>query len=450
MTMPACAAAPGQNLPLVWGLPFVGVLLSLSLLPVFAEKIWHAHYGKISFAWTLTMLIPYFILQGDQATYAMLTHTLLDEYLPFVIILFALFTITGGIRIKGRWSGCPESNTGLLVTGAALASFIGTTGASMLFIHPLIKANKWRQHKTHTMVFFIFLVSNIGGALTPLGDPPLFLGFLMGVPFFWPLLHMWDSFLLVAIPVIAIYYFMDRHFYAKEDLSLHVQQDQPFSISGKFNIILLAGVMGLVLLSGSWRSGVDVELYKSKLTLEELIRDVGLILLAIISLVVSKKEDRKANEFQWEPIVEILKIFLAIFITVTPVIAMLNAGETGPFNWLLQHTHTENGINNVFFFWVTGLLSSFLDNAPTYLVFFHVAGGDPAILTTTMEKTLMSISEGAVFMGAMTYIGNAPNFMVRSIAEKRGIKMPSFFGYMAWSFGILAPLFLLLTYVYVM
>lgn len=318
----------------------------------------------------------------------------------------------------------------------------------MLLINPLLRANRWRDHKKHTVIFFIFLVSNIGGLLTPLGDPPLFLGFLQGVPFFWTTQHLYYEFVSFSVILLTLYYFIDRHYYAKQAPDhQEPQRRQKFRIHGKRNLPLLAGVISLVLLSSHLKGSVAFTLFGVEKSLGALIRDVGLVLLSLISIRISTAEDRKGNEFSWEPILEIAKIFFAIFIAVWPVITILHAGENGGLAFLVKLAHLEGGHpNNVAYFWLTGLLSGFLDNAPTYLVFFHMAGGDAAHLTTALTDTLIAISVSSVFMGAMTYIGNAPNFMVRSIAEKRGIKMPSFFGYMVWSFGILGPLLLALSF----
>lgn len=445
-------AAPGLDtvsFSPYWGIPFIGVLLSLALFPILLEGFWHKHYGKVAAFWAMCFLMPYFLQFGGSQTLTMVSHTLLLEYFPFITLLFALFTITGGIRITGRWEGSPGSNTVILGIGTVLASIIGTTGASMLLIHPLIRAIRWRKQRKHIIIFFIFLVSNIGGALTPLGDPPLFLGFLQGVPFFWPAVHLFIPFVLVSVPLLLIFYFVDRWLYPKENPEKHPKTAGKFQIKGKLNIVWLMGVMGFVLLSGAWHSEGGIEIFSTQITYPSLVREIGLITLAILSLIFSKSEDRQANEFHWEPIVEILKIFLAIFITVVPVITMLNAGINGPFADLIAQTTSGGVPHNPTYFWSTGLLSSFLDNAPTYLVFYFMAGGNALVLSTTLSDTLMSISMGAVFMGALTYIGNAPNFMVRSIAAHKGIKMPSFFGYMVWSCGILLPLFILLTLVYI-
>jgi len=450
MLMPSSAFAAGdvidgKTLSLWWGLPFVGILLSLAIMPLFAPDFWHKHFGKIAAGWIAAFLLPCFFKYGEEATLHVISHVLFLEYLPFIILLFALFTITGGIRIQAGWHGKPHSNVMILAFGAMVASWIGTTGASMLLIHPLIKANRWRQHKTHVIIFFIFLVSNIGGALTPLGDPPLFLGFLNGVSFFWTTQHLFGPFLFVGGSTLALFYLVDTWFYKRDKGNHPHGPREPMRISGELNFVLLLGVLGSVLMSGMWHPDIYFNVHGVQIELQNPVRDFLLIGFAILSLKYSKRVDREANHFNWEPMKEIVKIFIAIFVTVAPVISMLHAGLEGPFNGLIAMATCDGEPTNSIYFWLTGVLSSFLDNAPTYLVFFHMASGDAAILMGKCYKTLVAISAGSVFMGAMTYIGNAPNFMVRSIAEQRGIKMPSFFGYMAWSVSILCPIFILLT-----
>jgi Na+/H+ antiporter NhaD/arsenite permease-like protein len=378
---------------------------------------------------------------------------MLQEYLPFIILLFALFTVAGGVRITGALRGTPGVNTALLALGTVLASIMGTTGAAMLMIRPMIRANDWRQRKVHVFVFFIFLVANIGGSLTPLGDPPLFLGFLKGVDFFWPTDHMLPPMLLVAVPLLAIFYALDRWLHSREPVPespAEIAEDEGrFGIQGRWNLLLLIAVLGAVLLSGFWKSGIELTVYHVSRQLEGVIRDLLLIGIAFLSLRLTPAESRRANAFTWFPIVEVAKLFAGIFITIVPVIAMLRAGESGALGGVVGAVTAADGTPlDAAYFWITGGLSSFLDNAPTYLVFFNTAGGDPSYLMGEGSDTLLAISAGAVFMGANTYIGNAPNFMVRSICEERGIRMPSFFGYMLWSSAFLLPLFALTTLVF--
>ena len=440
----------GADLGLLWALPFAGILLSIAIGPLAAPKFWHHHFGKVSAFWSLCVVVPFLVVFGFGLTLYELIHLFMREYLPFIILLFSLFTVAGGVRITGALRGTPGVNTFMLALGTILASIMGTTGAAMLMIRPMIRANDWRQRKVHIFVFFIFLVANIGGSLTPLGDPPLFLGFLKGVDFFWPTEHMLPPMLLVAIPLLVVFYFLDHWLHRREPVPEsreHIETDESrFGIEGRWNLLLLIAIVGIVLFSGIWKGGIAFTVYGVELEWEGLVRDVVLVVIALLSLKLTTLESREANNFTWAPIVEVAKLFAGIFITIVPVIAILKAGETGALGAIVAAvTDDAGGPRNWAYFWVTGTLSSFLDNAPTYLVFFNVAGGDPQLLMGSEATTLLAISAGAVFMGANTYIGNAPNFMVRSICEERGVKMPSFFGYMLWSVGILVPLFLLVT-----
>jgi Na+/H+ antiporter NhaD/arsenite permease-like protein len=367
--------------------------------------------------------------------------------------------------VRGSLKGSPKVNLGLLAIGTVLASVVGTTGASMLLIRPLLRANSWRIHKTHLVVFFIFLVSNVGGALTPLGDPPLFLGFLHHVPFFWTL-HLTPMYLVVSGLLLAGFFFMDSWYYNREPedakARLLAQESQPLQLAGLHNFLYLGGVVALVLFSGSVKLGELHPTHHLHLPIQNLVRDGGLILLGLASLKTTGRDLREENEFSWGPIAEVAYLFAGIFMTIIPALAILGAGTEGALGWLVAGVQS-----NVSYFWVTGGLSSFLDNAPTYLTFFNTALGGldmsgaecfaagcgeadkVAVLVSERGKTLLAISAGAVFMGANTYIGNAPNFMVKAIAEEGGVNMPSFFGYiLRWSLPILVPCFVVVTLIF--
>lgn len=445
------ASIDASQLSLLWGVPFALILLSIAICPLLIGHIWHHHFGKITAGWTLLFLIPFTLVFGLGASIHTVAHALLEEYIPFILLLMALYTISGGILVWGNLNGTPKLNTTILAIGTVLASIMGTTGAAMLLIRPILKANDNRKHKVHVVVFFIFLVANIGGGLTPLGDPPLFLGFLKGVDFLWTLKHMLLPVLISAVILLGLFYFLDRFLYQQEHEILPVDPtpNSKLQIYGKFNFLLLIGVVCSVLLSGLWQSGVHFSILGSEITLESLVRDVLLVILTIISLKMTPAQVRAGNEFNWDPMKEVGKLFLGIFITISPVIAILKAGEAGHFGHLIQMVHNQDGQPiNAMYFWMSGILSAFLDNAPTYLVFFNMAGGEAQILMNTIPYTLLAISMGSVFMGALSYIGNAPNFMVKSIAEQRKVPMPSFFGYLIWSVGILAPLFMLHTLIF--
>ncbi len=457
LVLPAAARAAdfdGASLSPLWGLPFAGILLSIALLPLLAPALWHHHYGKISAAWSLAFLLPFAAVFGASLATAQFVHALLYEYIPFIVLLTALYTVSGGIHIRGNLHGAPGLNTAILAIGALLASVMGTTGASMLLIRPLIRANDNRRRRVHVVVFFIFIVSNIGGALTPLGDPPLFLGFLAGVRFFWTTQHMLPETLLLVAALLALFYVIDRWFYRRDgvqpvDPTPDSHDVRAFGFDGAMNFWLLGGVLALVLLSGLWQSPVRFDVHGTEVGLPGIVRDLGLVAITLLSLRLTAARVHADNQFGWEPMAEVAKLFAGIFLTIVPVIAMLKAGAGGPFGAVVAAvTRPDGQPEPMMYFWATGLLSAFLDNAPTYLVFFNTAGGDPQALMGTFARTLAAISAGAVFMGALSYIGNAPNLMVKAIAESRGVPMPSFFGYMLWSVPILLPLFILVTLIF--
>ncbi|MER8979778.1 sodium:proton antiporter [Mesorhizobium sp. M0870] len=437
---------PGASMSLWWTLPFAGLLLSIATGPLLFPHVWEHHYGKIAALWGALVVLPLAVAFGVPTATEAVLHALLTEYMSFIILLFALFTISGGILIAGNIHGTPLVNAGLLLVGALLASVIGTTGASMILIRPIIRANDNRPFNAHVVIFFIFLVSNIGGSLTPLGDPPLFVGFLRGVDFFWTTANLWRETLFVGGVVLAVFLGIDIILHRREAGAPKIKDPTPDTkvrLRGLANLPLLAGVIGAILLSATWKPGVSFSVCGVSLELQNLVRDVMILALALVSLAISRKEYREANGFNWGPISEVAKLFAGIFICIVPVVAILRAGHEGALAPLVALvTSPSGGPNDLAYFWLTGALSSFLDNAPTYLVFFELAGGDPRHLMTEFASTLAAISAGAVFMGANTYIGNAPNFMVYAIARHRGVKMPGFFGYMAWSGLVLIPTFL--------
>lgn len=441
----------GRGLAVWWGLPFAGLLLSIALLPLAALSFWHHHYGKVTAGWALAFLLPCAAFFGPGLAGSAVVHALVAEYVPFVILLAALFTVAGGIYIRGNFRGSPGFNCALLATGALLASFMGTTGASMLLIRPLIRANDNRKSAVHVVVFFIFIVSNAGGSLTPLGDPPLFLGFLKGVDFFWTVGHVFPQTLFLIGALLALFYVIDRHRYARDGVApMDPTPDSArIAIEGKVNLMLLLGIVALVLLSGTWKPGVGVDLAGAHIGLEQIVRDLGLVAITLASLKLTPAMVHERNQFSWGPMIEVAKLFAGIFVTIAPVIAMLRAGADGAFAPVVAMVTSPQGQPiPAMYFWASGVLSSFLDNAPTYLVFFNLAGGDAQVLMTTLAPVLAAISAGSVFMGANSYIGNAPNLMVKAIAEDRGVAMPSFFGYMAWSCAILLPLFAAMTLIW--
>ena len=421
-------------------IPFVGILLSIAILPLALPHFWEKNYGKISAMWALAFYIP-FLFTGTEYAIHELFLVLFTEYFPFIILLFSLYTVSGGILLKGSLVGSPKVNLGILAIGTALSSLMGTTGSAMLLIRPLLRANKMRKNKIHTIVFFIFLVANIGGSLTPLGDPPLFLGFLEGVDFFWTAKNMLWPMICISFMLLIIYYFIDSYFYKKENISIdNNKNEEKLSIKGSFNFILIFGIVAAVLMSGMETFKIDVISFMGVgISKGNAMRDLILISMALLSLIYTKNEYRSMNGFTWHPIQEVAKLFIGIFITIIPAIHILK--------------QTEFDLSLSGLFWLTGTLSAFLDNAPTYLVFFNAMKINSEIINASsdilMTSKLLAISLGAVFMGAMTYIGNAPNFMVKSIAEENGIKMPSFFGFLLWSILILVPCFIIINLIFI-
>ena len=531
----------GAGLSVFWVAPFLGMLLSIALGPLLFPHFWHAHYGKVAAGWIVLLCAPFLVLYKGDAFYEIL-HIVLLDYVPFIILLTALFTAAGGICLKGSLRGSPAVNTGMLAIGTVLASWMGTTGAAMLLIRPLLRANAWRKHQVHVVVFFIFLVANIGGSLTPLGDPPLFLGFLKGVDFFWTM-----KLLPVMVPLslflLAVFFIFDTFMFKKEGAAPADGEKVPLKLEGTANFALIGCIIGAILFStwlgkNQFTDTSVAEKMRPKIELAEssmneakadlsnyvktqagaafnasnaayhekrkahlhavshlnqlraqqahdetkglhvfgvtvpylnLVRDALLICIIFVSLkltpmyrtikdahghVVPAEGEtasnvRAANGFTWEPILEVARLFIAIFICMIPALKILQAGVDGSLSSVVLAVQSStNDPVNLMYFWFTGVLSSFLDNAPTYVVFFNTAGGDPTSLMGPLAQTLLAISCGAVFMGANTYIGNAPNVMVKAIAEETGVQMPSFFGYMAWSVAILIPAFIIVGLIY--
>lgn len=446
----------GEILPLYSILPFAGILLSISLFPLFFPHFWHKRYPLVALFWGVIFVIPFIIFYKDVAIVEVL-HIFFLDYVPFLILLWGLFTVSGGIVFKGSMVGTPFFNTIVIAIGTFLASFMGTTGAAMLLIRPLLRANEKRKYKTHTVIFFLFLVANIGGSLTPLGDPPLFLGFLHGVPFFWTF-KMFYPLVFASLILLFTYFLFDSYYFRKENLysvlkSQAKKKREPFKVLGTYNFLLLVGIILSVLFSGTVHME-HISFFSVHLEYQDLIREIVTILIGIISLKITPKTLRNDNGFSWEPMKEVAILFAAIFSTMIAPLAILKAGDKGHLAFLV------GGLSEPYqFFWLTGILSSFLDNAPTYLTFLNMALGhfSPGVaekeaiklLIQDNELFLEAISIGAVFMGANTYIGNAPNFMVKSIAEENGVKMPSFLGYIfKWSIPFLIPLFFLVEYIF--
>ncbi|MHC4064629.1 MAG: sodium:proton antiporter [Planctomycetota bacterium] len=453
----------GYAPPPLWAcLPFAGLLLSIAMLPLLpaTEHWWESNKNRLCVAlvFAALALMYYFFVHPmtiDHTTHqtyttgvdriiSVLEHAILAEYIPFIVLLFSLYVISGGISLRGDLVAQPSTNLAFLATGAMLASFIGTTGASMLLIRPLLQTNAQRKYRMHTVIFFIFLVSNIGGCLLPIGDPPLFLGYLMGVPFLWTfgLILPWA---VTCTALLGVYYLWDTVAFKREreiDLIKDRLVREKLTLRGKVNLLYLLGV---VLCVGLVKPGEPLPLLGVKAF--PFLRELLMFGLVVLSLKTTQPQIRKDNEFNYHAILEVAALFIGIFVAMQIPIEILNA--KGASLGLSKPWH---------FFWATGTLSAFLDNAPTYVVFFTTAeamthGAGPGVLDLlggghVLESLLVGISLGAVFMGAMSYIGNGPNFMVKSIAEQSGVKMPSFFGFMLYSCVILLPLFAVITAIF--
>lgn len=440
--------ALGNTLPLWSCIPFAGMLLSIAIFPLVKEEWWEKHKPWVVAFWSLLFLIPFAVIFGGHIALEHLIEVTLGDYLTFIVLLFGLFCVAGNISLQGDLTGSPKVNVVLLLIGTLLSSWIGTTGASMLMIRPIIRANKWRQRKVQIMVFFIFLISNIGGCLTPVGDPPLLMGFMNGVGFFWSL-DLLPVMLLNVLILLTLFFLIDTKAYKKDIADgfkpeIHPESERvKLHLDGAHNIAFMLIIVAAVILSGVLPTTFPVfseglTIMGVTLSYASIIEIIMILASAYLSFKTTKKEIRDSNHFTWDAIEEVAILFIGIFITMIPALLILKArgadlGLTQPWQ----------------FFWITGALSSFLDNTPTYLVFFTTAaslGFTSGVQTLTSfipKAILMAISCGAVFMGANTYIGNAPNFMVKAISDENGIKMPSFFGYLMWSIAFLVPVFLL-------
>lgn len=438
-------------------IPFAGLLLCIAVMPLLKPEWWEKNQAWAVIAWSLLFIIPSIVMNGTGSTVETVLECIINDYLTFIVLLFGLFCVSGNITLEGNLAGSPAVNALFLAFGTLLSSCIGTTGASMLLVRPMIKMNSWRKRKSQIMIFFIFMISNMGGALTPIGDPPLLMGFMRGVPFFWSI-HLFPILLFNMALLLFIFFFVDRNRYRKDIAEgLHPDISKPgveLKIEGLHNIVFLVMIVAAVILSGTLPclpafqdaagNVLGITIFESvRLTFPAMIEIAIILLAAFLSFKTTNVKIRTQNHFTWGAIKEVAVLFIGIFITMQPALALLktmgpNLGISQPYEM----------------FWATGLLSSFLDNTPTYLVFLTTAGtlGFTSGIVTTVGtisiRILMAISCGAVFMGANTYIGNAPNFMVKSISDENGIRMPSFFGYMGWSLAILVPVFIVDTLVF--
>jgi Na+/H+ antiporter NhaD/arsenite permease-like protein len=411
-------------LGLLWVLPFLGLLISIALLPTLASAHWLRRFGEWTAFWALAFLVPAAIARGLLPTLTILYGTARHEYLPFILLLAALYVVTGGIHIAGTPRASPAINTALLGLGIVLAGVIGTLAASLLLVRPLIRINRYRRRRVHLFVFFIVLVANVGGALSPSGNPPLLLGYLEGVPFLWPLDHLWLPTLILSAGLLASFFVLDSYLRRGDPDSATVVAK--LRVSGTINLLLLGGIVATVVAA------------------PDLAADALYILIALLSLWLTPGCVRRDNDFSWEPIGEVAILFAGIFITLIPAIGTIASGAQGPAAPLFAALIVNHAPDNLLFYVATGLLSAFLDNAPTYLVFFDFAGGDAVRMTGAMAPALAAISAGAVYFGALTYLGNAPNLIVKSLAEANGVRMPGFFAYMGLAVLIAGPWYALI------
>jgi len=431
----------GENLSFYWGIPFLGVLFSLSLGPYVCPKFWHDHSGKILGFWPLILIIGLNSF-SEISIFEEIIETFFNHYFPFIIFLGTLYIISGGIFLKTEFQTSPLKNTCFLMIGTFFASIIGTTGALLLFIKPFLNVNKERLSKKHLVIFLIILVGNMGGALTPLGDPPLFLGYLKGIDFFWVTKNLSGPFFMMTLPLLTLFYGIDSFYWKKERSALRSFKKGKFTfhLKGSLNFLFLGGVIILLLASKRWEIYGSITVFNTSIKVSGLLREGGLLLLSLFSWIMTPKIYRVHNKFSWAPLSDIVRVFSALFITIIPIFIFLNTKVN--ITELVQALGLSEKQNMApFYFWSTGLLSAFLDNAPTYLVFFKTTGMDAKILMREGSKNLIAISCSAVFMGALTYIGNAPNFLAKDIAEEEHIEMPGFFKYMAWVSLVLLPLF---------
>ncbi|HUK59192.1 MAG TPA: sodium:proton antiporter [Stellaceae bacterium] len=424
---------------LVAALPFAGLVLSIVVLSGAAPALWARCYSWIALAWTLTFIVPDLVHRGWRQTGFDIGVLALDQYIPFVLLLGTLYVVAGGVRITGTPRGTPAVNTALLGIGMLLAGLVGTPGASLLMLRPMIHANRHRDRTAHVYVFFILLVANVGGALSPIGNAPLLLGYLQGVPFFWASTHL-------ALPNFTLAAGLLATFFALEHVLRRGVRDErtlfeleKLRIEGGINLVLLVAAVAAIVLPAFWRGSREFSVSGLPWQVSDAASDLALLLIGIASVALTAPAVRRANDFAWGPLVEVAVLFAALFVTLMPVTAMMADGAAGPFRLLYARAFAGGAPDIGLFFWATGILSALLDNAPTYLMFFGLAGHDAARLTGPLATTLAAISAGACYFGGLTYLGNAPNLMVRAVVESHGVPMPSFPRYTLYAAACLIP-----------
>lgn len=436
---------------IMWGIPCLGIIFSMSFIPLISAKFWNQYSRQVFIFWTLTYMACAGYVFTVSSTLLSVVDAIFSDYISFIIQISTLFIVSGGIFINLAIRSTPMFNTVFLFGSSLLAGWIGTTGTATLMIRPILRANSHRHYRVHLMVFFIFLVANIGGAFSPLGDPPLFVGFTNGIDFFWFAKHLYPYIFGTLFFLCILFFLIDtqllkveKRIRKKNKLSENEEEEEnEFLIKGKFNIILLALVLITVMFCNF---NAEFTVWGKNYHWSSVVRNIILLTISWISLKFTKRSIRERNNFSLAPIQEVAELFAGIFITATPIIEMLHQGSNGSLKWIFEQiTHNGEFVLQKCF-WISGLLSSILDNTPTFLIFFHLTSGNAQELMTTHANLLTSFSIATVFMGALTYIGNAPNLMVKSISRNYGVKVPSFLEYMLWSFGILIPVFVIISY----
>ncbi|MDR2106987.1 MAG: sodium:proton antiporter [Holosporaceae bacterium] len=427
----------------LWSVPFMGIVLSMSFLPLLCPKFWEKYAFSVPLFWSAAYLFSVGCFFGVAEILPAVVEPLLADYIPFMALIFALYVVSGGIFVDFPGRRGPFFNTAFLFFGSVIAGWIGTTGATALLIRPFLRANSGRKYTVHLPVFFIFLVANAGGAATPLGDPPLFMGFLKGIDFFWFIRHLYLFLTCTVLLLCALFFAIDFLLFRREAAVVSVpDENKSVEFEGKINLILTAAILAAVMFCNF---DGEFSLCGGKFSRSSLTRSAFLLIIALISMKITPTGIREKNMFSSEPIKEVAQLFAGIFITVTPIISILHQGSNGTFGGLFDWMAPGGEFLAERCFWVSGLLSSVLDNAPTFLIFFHMTAGDPGVLMTTKSHILTAFSLSTVFMGALTYIGNAPNLIVKSVSLQYGAKVPSFLGYMVWSAAVMLPILTLIS-----
>lgn len=436
---------------IMWGVPCLGIIFSMSFIPLISGKFWNQYSRQIFIFWTLTYIICAGYVFSVPSILLSVIDAIFSDYVSFIIQISTLFIVSGGIFINLAVRSTPIFNSVFLFGSSLLAGWIGTTGTATLMIRPILRANSHRHYRVHLMVFFIFLVANIGGAFSPLGDPPLFVGFTNGIDFFWFAKHLYPYIFGTLFFLCVLFFLIDtqllkveKRIRKKSKLSENEDgEENEFCVKGKFNIVLLALVLITVIFCNF---NAEFTVWEKNYNWSSVARNIILLIISWTSLKFTRRSIRERNNFSLAPIQEVAELFAGIFITATPIIEMLHQGSNGSLKWIFEQiTHNGEFVLQKCF-WISGLLSSILDNTPTFLIFFHLTSGNAQDLMTTHASLLTSFSIATVFMGALTYIGNAPNLMVKSISRNYGVKVPSFLEYMLWSFGILTPVFIIISY----